>query len=196
MPWDIELVKFCMLSGTFLFSIITFYFTIRSKLIRLKVTSYLTLVDGKDTAVIHVTNIGERNVTVESVRFPFFCNDETLRLTVNGYLKFRRVLDEILGNSCHSYASDYAIRYEPDSFNNTLSEGEKTIAYIELNKMMEKLIASNPSSSLRTYFILTTIGLKIQVKLSNGKIVERRAHREIRHFLRQSYQNDVRLFRS
>lgn len=189
-----EEIKFILISITTIVSIFSFILLIHSKRTSIKIDSCLKQIDGEATALIKVTNFGEKPIVVSSIRFPLIAWCDEPRLQLPGHLKARRALDDLTGsNFLYQYISDKVVTYSRD-LSSALNEGESVTASIPLQAMMSSYFEMNEvlfKSSLlnRLYFQFLTVN----VITSKGKFFKKKAMWEIRYYLSNKFGSDPRL---
>ncbi len=187
-------IKFALISITTIVSIFSFILLLRSKRTSIRIGSCLKKINGEATALIKVTNFGEKPIVVSNVYFPIQVWCDEPRLQLPAHLKARRVLNDIIGsNLLTQHISNKVVAYDRD-LSSALNEGESVIASIPLEKMMNLYFETNEaffnSPFLNRLFFRF---LTVNVVTSKGKCFKKKAMWEIRYYLSKKYGSDPRL---
>ena len=187
-------IQFILIPIKTFVSVFSFILLLRSKRESVRIDSFLKQIDGEATALIKVTNFGEKPIVISNISFPIYVWCDEPRLKLPNYLRARRVLDDLTGSyPLSKHISDKVVTYSKD-LSSALNEGESVTASIPLNKMMGSYFESNEMLTQspflnRLFFKFLTI----HVVTSRGKPFKKKAIWEIRYYLENNFGSDPRL---
>jgi len=192
---NLDVLKIGLMSVGCFYSLRSFYILKNSKKTKLSTLSNFTY-SQESSLNICVTNLGEKPVTIHSIRLPFITWCKPLNYTVPRIFKIFRVIEDFLGKpGTYQYISDEVIKYSINDLNMELSEGNKLIGIIPLEKLIHSYFKTDDVMPSKLYFLFFIFFLNIEVKLTNGKVFKVRACRDARYFLYKKYLNDKRIYR-